>query len=195
MTNRRTIVEVMLAMDDEEKALHFGKRLLGETGKRLLDYEVEGQLVALSGYARMCIDSPLDFTVLGMKFLANFQIGDMEVSHDSGIFDIFIPVIAREPESLEITTDATRVDFEERMAGILLRGLQNTENDWMFEFYTEAALCHPVYLSVTERITKMIETMAENSSWYELQDPDEVIEYFDIVVFPRLKEILKPFEA
>lgn len=195
MVNRRTIVEVMLAMTDVDKAFHFGNRIADENGTGLLHVDAEKQLMELEGYVRSCLDNPPEFSVLGMRFATVFVIADTEVSHCNGTFDIFIPVIAREPESVEITSDPMLFDFEEEMARVFLRGLQNSENDWLFEFYTESALRHPVYLSVTERITKMIETMAANSSWYELRDPDEVVEYFDIVVFPRLKEILEPFSS
>ena len=63
----------------------------------------------------------------------------------------------------------------------------------MNEFYTEVGLRHPVYLEVVKRIAAILDIIATNAATCELRDREEVVEYFYIVVIPRLEKILEGF--
>lgn len=196
MSIRRTVVETMFAMDNVEKALYHGERLLDAQGMFLLDNDTERHLERLETYVNGLDWESEDvmFTVLGMNFLPCFAIEDIEVL-DASQFDTFIPVLGREPESFSLTSDGDLHDFEKSMSEILMRGLREGDNDWLNGFYTEVGLRHPVYLEVVRRITAILDIMATNSATYELRSRQEVIEYFYIAVVPRLGKILERFSG
>ena len=195
MSIRRTIVETMFAMNNAAKALYHGEQLLDAQGMFLLDDDTERHLARLETYVNGLDWESEDvmFTVLGMNFLPCFAIEDIEVI-DASQFDVFIPVLGSEPESFMLTSDGELHDFEKSMSNTWMRGLRVArDNDWMNEFYTEVGLRHPVYLEVVKRITAILDIIATNSATYELRDHEEVIEYFYIVVVPRLEKILEGF--
>lgn len=194
---RRNIVEAMLAMDQNEKAAYHGERLLNDAGLTLLLKNTVDLIDDLDSYVGNLewddSESGLVFTVLGMNFVPVFAIQDIEIMVEPKGFEVFIPVLGREPESFQVTTDAELHDFEGRMAEVFMRGLRTTENDWLHEFYTEVGLRHPVYLEIQSRIEAILQSLSDLKDDYELRGAVEIVDYFYIAVMPRLEEILKRF--
>ena len=191
---RRTVVETMFAMNNAQKALYHGERLLEAQGMTLLDEDTEQHLDSLETYVHYVNglnweSKDVMFTVLGMNFLPCFAIEDIEVIDD----EVFIPVLGREPESFMLTSDGELHDFEKSMSETLMKGLRVADNDWLHEFYTEVGLRHPVYLEVVRIISDILDVIDANSATYELRNREEVVEYFYIAVQPRLEKILEGF--
>jgi len=196
---RRNIVETMFAMNQTEKAAYHGEKLLNDAGLVMLMKNTVDLIDDLDSYVGNLewddAESGLIFTVLGMNFVPVFSIQDIEVLVERDSFEVFFPVLGREPESFQITTDAELHDFEGRMAEVFMRGLRTTENDWLYEFYTEVGLRHPVYLEIQSRIGAILQSLSDLKDDYELRGAVEIVDYFYIAVMPRLEEILKRFEG
>lgn len=141
-------------------------------------------------------ESEVNFTVLGMTFHPNFCVGEMEVDeHSAGEFTVYIPAWPCPPKSIVTTGGPTLFQFERSMSKTLLNALGVSDNDWLTEFYTEVGLRHPVYEKVERQIVLMLNSIYRLSDDYALATGEEVIAYFDIFVWPRLREILDNFSV